>query len=434
MIANNTPSPTTASLQIPYLINVAHALTTYLVSFPPSPRPTFTLLQKLDHCFASLLVGRDVKTRAPLSGFASSLLASTTTAAAAAPLPGFSRTDMVRIKSIADETRRLVAVVMSGEADVENRDDYDERDNSDDDDDDDIGYSDAKPRCATGPAAAITDATDVSRLVKKEYRMLDPFQEQIDPGEGVVYKLKPAGADYGGFVADEETDDEEEQDRAAPVGVKKEDEDEAPVEDDEDGDGDEFVDVAQPAMIPKRKVDDDADLSDEDAEAADPKKRVKVKVEEQEGDATRKTTTTAVERQRPPPQLPSSTIPGGSGSVDVEDDDDDDEDDDEEDDDDGSETANTSRAPPRPPAYPTTTTATPSQTDPAAAAAGPTSGTQQFHFTLDDSEDSDSDHPSTRPLNAEPLISHHAYAQHQPTSAWLERCDVKDEPQQEPGR
>ncbi|KAI1421166.1 hypothetical protein F5Y12DRAFT_42229 [Xylaria sp. FL1777] len=100
----------TPSLQVPYLLNVALAFNTYLPSFPPAPRPTFTLLRKLDHCFASLLVGYDVKTKDPLPGFSSTVDNSAKMR--------FSRTDMVRCKSLADETRMLVAVVMSGEIDV----------------------------------------------------------------------------------------------------------------------------------------------------------------------------------------------------------------------------------------------------------------------------------------------------------------------------
>ncbi|KAH9885716.1 hypothetical protein F4778DRAFT_760267 [Xylariomycetidae sp. FL2044] len=98
----------TPSLQIPYLLNIALAFNSYLPSFEPSPRPTFALLQKLDHCFASLLVGTDVKTNEPLPGFQKRGLEA-----------GLSRTDMVRCKSLADQTRMLVAVIMSGEADVE---------------------------------------------------------------------------------------------------------------------------------------------------------------------------------------------------------------------------------------------------------------------------------------------------------------------------
>ncbi|KAI1822149.1 hypothetical protein F4861DRAFT_541228 [Xylaria intraflava] len=104
----------TPSLQIPYLLNVALAFNTYLPSFPPSPRSTFAFLRKLDHCFASLLVGYDVKTKDPLPGFSSTVDNSTKLR--------FSRTDMVRCKSLADETRMLVAMVVSGEVDVDDAD------------------------------------------------------------------------------------------------------------------------------------------------------------------------------------------------------------------------------------------------------------------------------------------------------------------------
>ncbi|KAI0008086.1 hypothetical protein F4779DRAFT_588901 [Xylariaceae sp. FL0662B] len=111
----------TPFLQIPYLLNIALAITTYLPSFPPSPRPTFALLRKLDHCFASLLVGHDVKSSKPLPGFHDGNNANH---------PAFTRTDMVRCKSLADETRMLVAVVMSNEPDVEDHPyaDADEKD------------------------------------------------------------------------------------------------------------------------------------------------------------------------------------------------------------------------------------------------------------------------------------------------------------------
>ncbi|RYP13620.1 hypothetical protein DL765_006821 [Monosporascus sp. GIB2] len=244
----------TPSLQIPYLINVAHALTTYLASFAPAPRPTFALLQKLDHCFASLLVGRDVKTRDPLPGFQRGLSA------------GLSRTDMVRLKSIADETRMLVAVVMSGEADVE--------DDSDNSDDDNNNFKKDVDRDNNNFKHEGDDA--LVRMARRDDRILDPFEAAIDPGEGVVYGLKPEG-DYGGFVGEEDTDDEDQVITAERS--KKEDQDE---EDDDDNEDDEFVDVADPKIIPKRKVDDDAELSDKDAEEGDPKKRVKVKVEELE--------------------------------------------------------------------------------------------------------------------------------------------------------
>ncbi|KAI0390453.1 hypothetical protein F5Y17DRAFT_444566 [Xylariaceae sp. FL0594] len=100
----------TPTLQIPYLLNIALAFNTYLPSFPPQPRPTFALLRKLDHCFASLLVGHDVKTKKPLPGF--------TSTSSDSRVERFTGTDKVRTKSLADETRMLVAMVMSGESEV----------------------------------------------------------------------------------------------------------------------------------------------------------------------------------------------------------------------------------------------------------------------------------------------------------------------------
>ncbi|KAI1331677.1 hypothetical protein F5Y16DRAFT_240954 [Xylariaceae sp. FL0255] len=110
----------TPSIQVPYLLNVALAFNEYLPSFNPVPRPTFALLHKLDHCFASLLVGRDIKTKENLPGFSSSFSADI------GVQPRFTKTDMVRCKSIADETRMIVAVVMSGEVDVVDFDDEDD--------------------------------------------------------------------------------------------------------------------------------------------------------------------------------------------------------------------------------------------------------------------------------------------------------------------
>jgi hypothetical protein len=92
---------------VPYLLNVALAITEYLPAFPASPRPTFALLKKLDHCFSSLLRGRDIRTDEILPGFERGLN------------KGMTRTDMVRCKSLADQTRMQIALKMSNEADVD---------------------------------------------------------------------------------------------------------------------------------------------------------------------------------------------------------------------------------------------------------------------------------------------------------------------------
>ena len=93
--------PAVASLQVPYLLNVALSVTSYLPSFPPAPVATFKLLRKLDHSFASLLKGEDNLTGEILPGFEKGKMA------------GMSGTDMVRCKSLVETTRVLVVEVMS---------------------------------------------------------------------------------------------------------------------------------------------------------------------------------------------------------------------------------------------------------------------------------------------------------------------------------
>lgn len=92
-----------ASLQIPYLMNIALSVTSYLSAFPPAPRATFGLLRKLDHAFASLLKGEDSVTGEILPGFSGGMRA------------GMTKTDMVRCKSLVEQTRVLVVDVMGKE-------------------------------------------------------------------------------------------------------------------------------------------------------------------------------------------------------------------------------------------------------------------------------------------------------------------------------
>jgi hypothetical protein len=95
-----------ASLQIPSLLNIAGAVTTYISAFAPAPAATFGLLRKLDHAFVSLLKGQDSATGEALPGFGNGS-------------GGLSRTDMVRLKSLAEATRVLVVEVMSKAPDAE---------------------------------------------------------------------------------------------------------------------------------------------------------------------------------------------------------------------------------------------------------------------------------------------------------------------------
>jgi hypothetical protein len=94
-------------LQIPYLLNVALTITSYLPAFPAAPKATFALIRKLDHAFASLLRGEDTETGEILPGFESGKKA------------GMSKTDMVRCKSIVEATRVLIVEVMSKEIEEE---------------------------------------------------------------------------------------------------------------------------------------------------------------------------------------------------------------------------------------------------------------------------------------------------------------------------
>jgi len=104
----------TPSLQIPYFLYVANEMNTWLDSFAFSPKATFSVLRKLDHCFASLMSGTDIDTGETLPGFEQGLKG------------GLSRTDMVRCQSVVAQTRVLIVDVMNrGDADEEEEDDDD---------------------------------------------------------------------------------------------------------------------------------------------------------------------------------------------------------------------------------------------------------------------------------------------------------------------
>ncbi|ESZ94457.1 hypothetical protein SBOR_5175 [Sclerotinia borealis F-4128] len=97
----------TPNLQIPYLFNIALTMSTYPTKFPPAPVTTFAVLRKLDHAFASLLRGEDSVTGEVLPGFQSCRRA------------GMSQTDMVRCRSIVEDTRVMIVDVMSREVESE---------------------------------------------------------------------------------------------------------------------------------------------------------------------------------------------------------------------------------------------------------------------------------------------------------------------------
>jgi len=80
---------------MPFLLNIASALITYIPSFPFAPRSLFSLLRKLDLAFASLLQGIDVETKAPLP-------------ASEAGGRKVTMTEKVRLRAIVEGTRVLV--------------------------------------------------------------------------------------------------------------------------------------------------------------------------------------------------------------------------------------------------------------------------------------------------------------------------------------
>ncbi|PHH70487.1 hypothetical protein CDD80_5986 [Ophiocordyceps camponoti-rufipedis] len=104
----------TPSLQIPFLLKLASDFTQYVRAFPPAPKASFALLAKLDHCFASLLCGQDIDSGDTLPGFENGLRA------------GMTVTEMVRCRSLVEQTRVLMVEVMSSGPQEEEDDDDDE--------------------------------------------------------------------------------------------------------------------------------------------------------------------------------------------------------------------------------------------------------------------------------------------------------------------
>jgi hypothetical protein len=122
-----------ATLQIPYLLNIALSFNTYLTAFPPDPGPTFALLRKLDHAFAGLLLGHDIDSGHALPGFQGKR-------------GGMTRTDMVRCKSLVEGMRVLIVEVMSKEGltDLSDPVDTDTNEQTGTDTDIDTAYGDTE--------------------------------------------------------------------------------------------------------------------------------------------------------------------------------------------------------------------------------------------------------------------------------------------------
>lgn len=115
---------TIASLQIPYLLNIANEFTEWVTRFPPQPTPMFLVLRKLDFCFASLLSGEDIDTKETLPGFENGIRGVMT------------KTHMVRCKGIVEQTRTVVVGVMSKQTAPEHKAERDEDEDDEDDDED----------------------------------------------------------------------------------------------------------------------------------------------------------------------------------------------------------------------------------------------------------------------------------------------------------
>lgn len=91
-----------ASLQIPYFLTIALAVSSYLPSFSFSPQPTFQLLHKLDLAFSSLLQGINAETGATLSGFGGGR-------------GKLSTTEKVRMRGLVERTRLVVVAAAEEE-------------------------------------------------------------------------------------------------------------------------------------------------------------------------------------------------------------------------------------------------------------------------------------------------------------------------------
>ncbi|KAM0227709.1 hypothetical protein ACHAP5_012123 [Fusarium lateritium] len=106
----------TPTLQIPFLLRLASDFTRYVRSFPPAPKASFSVLRKLDHCFASLLSGQDIETHETLPGFENGLRGGLTT------------TEMIRCRSLVDQCRVLMVEVMRDPTEEDEEDEEPETD------------------------------------------------------------------------------------------------------------------------------------------------------------------------------------------------------------------------------------------------------------------------------------------------------------------
>jgi len=168
-----------AALQIPYLLGIALSLSSYLPAFAPAPRQTFALLRKLDHAFASLLEGRDVGTGERLPGIEEG------------GGGGMSRTDMVRCKSLVEQTRVVVVEVMGGGGGDEEEEDEgeEERGGGDKDGDDvDMGEEGEGRREEDDDDQESVHSMDVARVYEKTIVRIDEMLNR-----GTAYDVGGSG-------------------------------------------------------------------------------------------------------------------------------------------------------------------------------------------------------------------------------------------------
>ncbi|KAL2205556.1 hypothetical protein CC79DRAFT_1276495 [Sarocladium strictum] len=163
----------TPGLQIPFFLKLASDFTQYVRSFPPSPKATFELLGKLDHCFSSLLMGRDIDSKEWLPGFENSMRAGMTT------------TDMVRVRSLVEQTRVLMVEVMSsGDFDDEDEDEDEDDGMGSQTDDTEANFSDASgirlPRWDIDEDRLHLDAARIyeNTIIQLGERLGDPMAER----------------------------------------------------------------------------------------------------------------------------------------------------------------------------------------------------------------------------------------------------------------
>ena len=100
------------------MISLAVLVNSSLPDYPFTPRSTFRLLRKLDSVFASLLLGEDAESGAPLPGFETRRNV-------------VSMTEKVRIKSIAETCRMVVMEVRGRDEEEEDEEEEEEEEEGD---------------------------------------------------------------------------------------------------------------------------------------------------------------------------------------------------------------------------------------------------------------------------------------------------------------